>query len=378
MHADSSAMLARARMPMSRFEGVGQEAKRQTDALFGGFASGAAFTTTGLNPNLIDRSLQPPDRVDLVRYLINNQSELLPVHTAHSAIPSRGAVADPTTEKGIIQQIITDYSAAHAAELDVIDRGWPAVAGGGVVEIQPFEGATPTDTRRGCWDSFQTMIHEYLHTITHPAYEQLAHTLGGTKESILIEGGTSLFTDKIWSFICPHEIAANPQLRLNVEGSPLPFDVSVIPPITHYDQIAQARDIEAAVGEENMRAAYFLGHTELLGLGASYSPGAATRGHAYVVPPAGVATVADVAVATGADAAAIGTANGIGAADAVIPGQQLTVPGIRIHVVREDGTETKAEIARLNGVSEVELDRANVGFNWATLAPGQSIVIPVH
>jgi LysM repeat protein len=54
------------------------------------------------------------------------------------------------------------------------------------------------------------------------------------------------------------------------------------------------------------------------------------------------------------------------------------VPGIRVHIVRADGTETKAEIATRNGVTEPDLDRANPGFNWAGLAPGQSIVIPVH
>jgi hypothetical protein len=378
MFAQSQAMLARPKLPMARFEGIGQEAKRQTDALFGGFAKGPALSTAGPNPTLIDRSLQPPDRADLVRYLINNQAELLPVHTAHSAIPSRGSAADATTELGIITSIIPAYAAAHGAELDVIDQAWPGIASGGVVQIQPFEDTTPAGTRRMLWENFQTMIHEYLHTITHPGYEQLAHSLGGTKQSILIEGGTSLFTDKVWKLIFPEEIRANEQLRLNVEGSTLPFDATVIPPISHYNQIAEARTIESAVGEENMRAAYFLGHTELLSLGTSYSPAAAARGHAYVVPAAGIATVADVATATGAAAADIATANGLSAGDAVTPGQQLTVPGIRIHVVRADGTETKADIARENGVTEADLDRANVGFNWGALAPGQSIVIPVH
>jgi hypothetical protein len=374
MLTQAQALLGHTRLPMTRFEGVGAEAKRQTDALFGRYASGPAFRagTRAAGANLIDRSLQTPDAADLTRYLIHNQAEVLPIHPLHSAIPSRAA------ESAIINAIITDYSAAHLAELEVIDRAWPAVAGGGIVEIQPFEGDTPAETRRTFWETFQTMIHEYLHTITHQNYSDVADSLGETQDSILTEGGTSLFTDDVWNAIYPDEIRANADLRANVEGSALPFDDSVIPPISHYDQIAQARDIRSRVGAENMRAAYFLGHTELIGLGPTWTATSAARGETFVIPSSGVHTVADVANVTGASATAIATANGISVSDPVTSGQELTVPGIRIHIVLPGGTETKPIIARRNGVTEAQLERANPGVNWAALTQGQRIVIPAH
>jgi len=257
MFAQSTALLGSTKLPMSRFEEIGEEAKRQTDAVFGQYKKGPAFVA---GANLLDRSLQPADAEDLVRYLIHNQAEVLPVHPLHSAIPSR------PTETAIINGIITTYAAAHKAELDVIDKAWPGTAGGGVVNIQPFKGATPKETREVFWRTFQTMIHEYLHTITNSGYSTKAHTLGGAKESILIEGATSLFTDEVWKVIFPQEIRANEDLRRNVEGGIEPFDATVIPPISHYDQIVEARKIRDEVGEQNMRAAYFLGRSDLIGI----------------------------------------------------------------------------------------------------------------
>jgi hypothetical protein len=374
MHTDAQAHLAQTRIPMSRFDGVGAEAKRQTDSLFGDYASGPALTSTGPNPNLIDRSAQPPDAADLVRYLISNQSELLPVHAAHSAVPSRPA------EDAIIQQIIATYSAAHRAELDIIDRAWPGIAGGGVVQIQPFTPPGDDALRRTMWDSFQTLIHEYLHTITHPHFSATAGSLGGMQESVLEEGFTSLFTDKVWTQLHPATIQSDARLRQNVEGRAYPNDpvtVGLVPPIRHYDQIAQARNIESRVGVENVRAAYFRGHVELLGLGSTYTAQAAAQGHRYSVP-SGVTTIAEVARRTGATEAAIQNANGLAPGTHLSPGQLLDVPGIRIHLVRGDGTETKAEIARTNGVSQSMIERANPGTTWTALTSGQSIVIPIH
>jgi len=258
MYSQSVTALGRTKLPMTRFEGIATEAKKQTDEVFGQYKQGPALSVaTG---RLIDRSLQPPDAEDLVRYLITNQAEVLPVHTAHNAIPSE------TSELAIINAIIPSYAAAHKAELDIIDQAWPGIAHLGIVQIQPFAAATPHETRKVFWENFQTLIHEYLHTITHPDYSRKARSLGGFKQSILIEGGTSLFTDEIWRTIFPDEISANVELRKNVEGKIEPFDLSVIPPISHYDQIAQARAIENEVGKPNMKAAYFEGKTDLLGL----------------------------------------------------------------------------------------------------------------
>jgi hypothetical protein len=326
MYPRAKKKLGGKKLPMSKFEDVGQKAKQVTDDLFGRFATGPEFKagTAASGANLIDRSLETPDAADLVRYLLHNQAEVLPVHKKHHAIPDR------PTEKSIIQGIIGTYTAKHKAELETIDRAWPALASQGIVQLQVFEGATAKDTRRILWKSFQTMIHEYLHTVTHPNYGRIAGQIGGAKESILIEGGTSLFTDKVWKAIFPGKISSDAALRASVEGAVEPYDASVIPAISHYDQIADARNIESIVGEDNFKGAYFLGKTELIGFPAVAPGGLATAGanQQFTVPPSGVETVADVAYQTGAKVEELAALNHLKINDTVRPGQVLAVPGL--------------------------------------------------
>ncbi len=379
MATQSRALLAQPMLPggIAALHPMADEAKLHTDSLFGHLATGSALRSTGPLPNLHDQSAIAGDAANMVEYLILNQSEVLPVHARHDAIPTRAA------EATIINDVIRDWAdpavdAARVADMRIIDRGWPATAGHGHVRMHPREEATPAATRRSRWDMFQTIIHEYLHTVTHDNYEAVAASVGGSQESILIEGVTSLMTDKVWRAIYPAEVRANEALRASVEGSAMPFDASVIPTISHYDQIAQARQIEARVGTEELKAAYFLGHTELIGVGPAAAT-ARTHGTQYTVPPVGIATVADVAHATGVSAATIAAENGIGSSDAVAPGRRLTVPGIRIHFV-VDG-ETRARIADINGITVADLARANpdVGFvGLGPLAAGTPITIPVH
>ena len=54
-------------------------------------------------------------------------------------------------------------------------------------------------------------------------------------------------------------------VRLKVEGASYPYKASVIKYHNDYPEISEARKIEAQVGMENCKIAFFLGRTELLG-----------------------------------------------------------------------------------------------------------------
>ena len=261
MGPDSRDTLARPELPLSDFEEIGNAAKDQADSLFGHYAASATAFTSGVNLTAV--ADEPPDPAELVRYLVFEQDSVRSVHPRHSALPES---REP--ERTIAQGVIASYSAAHTADLEAIDRAWPAFASGGTVSIQTHADTAAAARRRVYWDSFQTMIHEYLHKITHNDFEDAARGLGGGQGSILIEGVTSLMTDKVWESIFPGEIRSNDELRESVEQRAYPFNASVIPDIDdgHYDQIDDARLLEANVGEPNLRAAYFDGRVDLLGL----------------------------------------------------------------------------------------------------------------
>ena len=327
MFPNSKKKLKGKKMPMSAFEGSGQSAKKMVDQKFGQYSTARPFVagTAASGANLIDRSLEPPDAADLTRYLIHNQSGVLPVHRRHSAIPDRAA------EKAIIGALITSYSTTNKVKLDVIDQAWPGINFRGIVQIQPFEGKSDKQNRIIKWGKFQTLIHEYLHSVTHPNYTRVAGQIGGGKESILIEGGTSYFTDEVWKATFPAVISSDGTLRASVEGAPGAYDPSVIPPIHHYDQIAQAKEISAAVGEANFKAAYFMGKTDLIGF-PSVTPAAgvgAAGNHEFIVPPTGVQTLADVATETGATVEALAALNSMPVTAKVNPGDILTAPGLK-------------------------------------------------
>lgn len=121
--------------------------------------------------------------------------------------------------------------------------------------------------RQQFWRTFRTMIHEYLHKVTHAHYSAKARTLGRTRAQIFTEGGTSYFDRNVWQTLHPQEISTNGQLRETVEGAQYPYDPSVIGTWSGYSQVSQFEQIVSEVGEENVRAAYFRGRTDRIGLG---------------------------------------------------------------------------------------------------------------
>ena len=140
-------------------------------------------------------------------------------------------------------------------------------------------------------------------------------------------------------------------------------------------------------GAENaVRAAYFQGHVELIGIAPRGADGAEgpTSQQDTVTIPAGVSSIAALATASNVSAADLTRANP-GLTDARFPAQpqqtatlRLRVPGAREHLVIAQGgtTETREIIARVHDVSIEKLNRANPGRNWSQLAAGDRVLVP--
>jgi len=328
------------------------------NSVFGSYAQGPALTFAA--GTLVDVSTFPPNPAGFVGYLINEDDDFQPIRVRHLANNSRaarptytvpaggittvrsvalanhttphviatlngltpgarvapGRVLDLPFEPQIVRDLIASYisNATRRSQLITIDRAWPGAELGGRVGIQRFAGTGVRTRRYNYWDAFHTVIHEYLHSITHTNYERVAESLGRVQKGVLVEGGTSLFTDEVWTGIYPATIRSSARLRTNIEGRPYAYDATVIPPISHYGTIQQARNIQTIVGPANMRAAYFLGRTDLLGL----------RGpNRYRVPARGITTLADVAFMTGKTVGQLARLNSLALTASVRPGQNL-------------------------------------------------------
>ncbi len=154
----------------------------------------------------------------------------------------------------------------------------------------------------------------------------------------------------------------------------------------------RVRSILGAGGENAVRAAFFQGHVELIGLQPSGAMAAPPTSPAdEVTVPAGISTIGDLATMTGVSEAALKRANpSLRAPGATVAaGDTVRAPGCRFHVVvAAQGTlfglvplvqeETIDQIAAQNGVSPADLRRANPGLDFTALAAGDRVLIPRH
>jgi uncharacterized protein DUF4157 len=272
--------------PLSEFERIGKASKRETDKVFGQFKKGPALKadTKTSRGNIHDlwqdtenqlKGMSPAQKRDMARQLIfyffQSDSEIADINRAHNADPKLTA---PLNQEAKDQQLVATEITAKPDEikqLNEIDRGWDASAGGGSVNIQifrkadkisgPLAGLNVAD-RDLMWDMFQTLVHEYLHTLAHPAYNTFASSFGegSNQENTLVEGADSLLDEIVWSAVAPH--INDPALRNDVEGPVY----SALPPMNvapasrrRYDSYTQAVKLVNIIGIRNLYAAYFLG-----------------------------------------------------------------------------------------------------------------------
>jgi Domain of unknown function (DUF4157) len=249
-------------------------------------------------------------------------------------------------------------------------------------------GAPNLADRNKMWRTWHIAVHEYIHNLAHPAFER---SLSANNE-----GFTEYFTKGVLTKAAP--VAHQNQGLVNkVEGGifkPETTPALVGPyatPRSYASALAHVENVAKTVpgGDNAVRAAYFQGHTEMLGIDpatrrfATAPP--ATVDPTMVNVPAGITTLDDLASRSRVPKSEILKANtGLAAAGPLPP--KLKLPGVREHRVVTTflaggvagPAETADQIAKQNGVSVEALKRANPSATWATLAGGQLILIPRH
>lgn len=252
----------------SSIEQIADESKRVTDSVFSNYAQGPALrhATGGLRDRWEEQSasiaaMSPQQQQGVaewrVQKILNEDERVAELNREHGADLTRSPA------QGIAQGVRDQIVQRRTAELLEIHKGWPASAGNGQVQLQRFMRNDTTENRRQFWRLFQTVIHEYLHTLTHARYAQYARSLGDPRGHTLREGVTDVLTKTVWSTVQGN---ITPTLRQRVEG---PFHDPAVPmqppPLSTYPQTQQAEQVISTCGLRNMYAAYFDGHTNLIG-----------------------------------------------------------------------------------------------------------------
>src|SRR5262249_36951096 len=172
------------------------------------------------------------------------------IDNEHSAIHTRAA------EKAIVDKVKADMIAKYRTELIETHKGWPGYAGGGKIFVQLFKESTDDANKRNFWDFYQTFIHEYIHTLEHPAHVAYRTAMDEQKGGFTLrEGVTDYFTKIVWN-----SITLDDALRKKVEG-PLndPLKKFSIQSLNTYRESENAERLAGVVGVRNVAAAFFLG-----------------------------------------------------------------------------------------------------------------------
>ena len=275
---------------LAEFEAIGNVSKARTDQVFGRFYSAAAHPPMradrpGRRGNIHDAfadfrrrasRMTPGQRREtakaLLFYFFQSDSWVRRLNHAHDAAPRFDDAGRPQNDEArSLDRLATEFTstADQVRRLNEIDRNWPASAQGGHIFIQLFRAATPEADRLLLWDMFQTLIHEYVHTLEHDDYHAYATSFGDNSNeyNTLVEGVCSLLTEVVWTDI--EAIAMTDHaLRESVEGTAN----AALPPIEvphasqrRYPSYTEALRLVDLVGIQNLYAAFFLGLADRIG-----------------------------------------------------------------------------------------------------------------
>ncbi|WP_285584998.1 hypothetical protein [Herbidospora sp. NBRC 101105] len=135
--------------------------------------------------------------------------------------------------------------------------------GTGTIYVQPFISTQGKKTDE-LWQQSRTMMHEFLHFLTHPQFRKVARSID--QRQVMIEGVTDLLTALMFRRFVD-VVRQAPVLTPIVLGG-LPYAA----PPEHLFQVGYrsagtaAGQIFDEVGFENIEAAYFLGATTYIGV----------------------------------------------------------------------------------------------------------------
>jgi hypothetical protein len=201
-----------------------------------------------------------------LRYYFQSDDTLRLINDKYASVPEFDAANNGRNpEAKLIVKIVEKATADKETVRKLVEtyRNWGGMAGDGNIYVDLFHNADVDTDRAKCWEMFQTLIHEYLHTLVHKGYEDYAKTFGPSSNewNTLIEGVDCVLDEVVWARVAPK--VKEPGLRTVVEGATNaklpPIDVD---PPGRYASYTEAFRLVGLVGIQNVYAAYFLGKVD--------------------------------------------------------------------------------------------------------------------
>ena len=221
-------------------------------------------------------------------------SESAAKQTCTASCPAAGATPAPRPagadaggrDQALFESVRDEILADHCADVRTIVQNHPGFERPGAVFIQervrpdaardnPSGSATPDAAvvaermrRRGRWEAAGTLAHEMMHDVAHECFR--ATVEGLENANIAVEGFAELFARELHNDLRAR--AGDAALRAEIEGVSATADATLAPerrggmyqPLV--DGAEHIRDVILGGSDAQLRAAFFMGRMEYLGL----------------------------------------------------------------------------------------------------------------
>jgi hypothetical protein len=268
---------------ISAFQALGDVIQAEARSFFAPYADAAIgniFTLSTpwhASANIFDVGTTVPDTSLRLSYL-RNRAEIVGRSTATSArIIDANIFADvhfDATRADDRRELLATISALEAdpAIQPIVDRliqHTGRQSGTGAAATIGLETEFDADAATACedhWQGVDTLCHEVLHALVHPDFTATAGRVSFPQ--VIREGFTEVLGVQLFNGRVRPKAAGDPAFKATLEagvsGAPCPTPAAA--KIGYGAAGAGAEAIRARIGDDNFRAAYFLGQPALAGL----------------------------------------------------------------------------------------------------------------
>ncbi|WP_416138192.1 DUF4157 domain-containing protein [Halomonas sp. HK25] len=268
---------------LSAFQAIGDVVQREARSFFAPYADAAIDNLYDLQPrwhasaNIFDVGALTPTTDQRLSYL-SNRAEIVGRSTAVSAsVIDANIFADVHFDPTRPADQAELFSIVSTMDLDpaiapIVDRliqhtgrktGSRAATRIGLVTEFNADRATACEDH---WAGIDTLCHEVLHALVHADFVATAGRVSFPQ--VIREGFTEVLGVQLFNDRVVPKAKANPTFKATLEagvsGAPCPAPAAAT--IGYGSAGSGAESIRRRVGNENFRAAYFLGRPELAGL----------------------------------------------------------------------------------------------------------------
>ncbi|MEN8175528.1 MAG: DUF4157 domain-containing protein [Pseudomonadota bacterium] len=268
---------------ISAFQAIGDIVLEEARQFFAPYADAAAGNLFDLQPrwhasaNIFDTNAQTPDADDRESYLLN-RAELV-----GRATQSSTRIIDPNIFKDVHfdNQRGRDQRALLRVVHSVLGKSGMRARVDRIIQDTGRQFGTGTSTKIGIetqfdagsltacedhWQAIGTMCHEVLHALVHPDFFAVSTRVSFPQ--VIREGTTEVLSVQLFNdwFLVKARNDSTFKARLEASLSDTPCPDPAQRTLGYGTAGQGAEEIRAQVGDDNFRAAYFLGKAELAGL----------------------------------------------------------------------------------------------------------------